>query len=151
LIAFDATIVQVQRRFINIKTQNNYLDFFNIHICHLTLHSMINLELKWHHKNISNKITFFIGFGNHPMCFLARLIVITPTPPFNFFPINFFNYISPFDSPLQNRLLSNVFLFTFRSPRSKLKLKISSSGFFIWIPWHSYEWKSNNLPWLPWL
>jgi hypothetical protein len=38
------------------------LNFFNIHISHLTLHSMINMTLKWHHKNISNKITIFIEF-----------------------------------------------------------------------------------------
>jgi hypothetical protein len=37
-------------------------DFFNIHISHLALHFMINLTLKWHHKNISNKITIFIEF-----------------------------------------------------------------------------------------
>jgi len=36
--------------------------FFNIHISHLTLHSMINKALKWHHKNISNKIIVFIEF-----------------------------------------------------------------------------------------
>jgi len=33
-----------------------------IHINHLDKHSMINMALKWHHKNISNKITVFIKF-----------------------------------------------------------------------------------------
>jgi hypothetical protein len=29
-----------------------YFEFFNIHIRHLALHSMINMALKWHNKNI---------------------------------------------------------------------------------------------------
>jgi hypothetical protein len=37
-------------------------EFFNTHISHLTQHSMINMALKWHHKNIFNKITIFIEF-----------------------------------------------------------------------------------------
>jgi len=41
---------------------NFYFEFFNIHISHLTLHSMTNMALKWHHKNISNKIIIFIKF-----------------------------------------------------------------------------------------
>jgi hypothetical protein len=41
---------------------NFYFENFNIHISHLALHSMINMAFKWHHKNISNKITFFIKF-----------------------------------------------------------------------------------------
>jgi hypothetical protein len=39
---------------------NFYFEFFNIHISYLAKHSMINMTLKWHHKNISNKITVFI-------------------------------------------------------------------------------------------
>jgi hypothetical protein len=39
---------------------------------------MINMTLKSHHQNISNKITIFISFSDHLMCFLARLIVTTP-------------------------------------------------------------------------
>jgi hypothetical protein len=39
-----------------------FLEFLNIHISHLTQHSIINMALKWHHKNISNKITVFIEF-----------------------------------------------------------------------------------------
>ncbi len=62
MITFDATIVKVQRSFIKIKTQNIFFEIFNIHISHLTLHSMINMALKWHHKNISKKITIFIEF-----------------------------------------------------------------------------------------
>jgi len=53
-----------------------------------------------------------------------------------------------FDSFLQNRFMFDV-LFTFRGFKSKLQLKISSNGFLVWIPWHSYEWIINNLPWLP--
>ncbi len=41
---------------------NFEFEFFNIHISHLALHSMINMALKWHHKNISNKIIDFINF-----------------------------------------------------------------------------------------
>jgi hypothetical protein len=45
------------------KPKINYLIFkkkiFNIHINHLTLQSMINMALKWHHKNISNKIIVY--------------------------------------------------------------------------------------------
>jgi hypothetical protein len=69
LIDFDATIVQVQRSFIKTKTQIFKLKekkIFNIHITHLALHSMINMALKWYHKNISNKITVFIEFWWSP-------------------------------------------------------------------------------------
>jgi hypothetical protein len=45
---------------------NFCFEFFNIHISHLTLHSMINMSLKWHHKNISNKIIIFIKFWRSP-------------------------------------------------------------------------------------
>jgi hypothetical protein len=31
-------------------------------ISHLAQHSMINMALKWHHKNISNKIIIFKEF-----------------------------------------------------------------------------------------
>jgi hypothetical protein len=41
---------------------NFYFEFFNVHIIHLAQHSMINIILKWHHKNISNKIIVFIKF-----------------------------------------------------------------------------------------
>jgi hypothetical protein len=36
---------------------NLYFEFPNIHISHLTQLPMITMALKWHHKNISNKIT----------------------------------------------------------------------------------------------
>ncbi len=39
---------------------------------------MINIALKWHHKNISNKIIVFIDFWRALMYFLARLVVTTP-------------------------------------------------------------------------
>jgi hypothetical protein len=51
--------------------------------------------------------------------------------PLDFFPSNVFYYMSPFDSPLQNELLSKVLSFTFKGPKSKLKLKISSHGFLV--------------------
>jgi len=41
---------------------NFYFEFFNTHINHVAQHSMINMALKWHHKNISNKIIVFIEF-----------------------------------------------------------------------------------------
>jgi hypothetical protein len=47
--------------------------------------------------------------------------------------------MSPFDSSLQIWLLFDVLLCTFRGPKSKLKLKISSNEFLIWISQHSYE------------
>jgi hypothetical protein len=31
----------------------------------------------------------------------------------------------------------------FRGHKSKLKLKISSNGFLVWIPYHLYEWKNE--------
>jgi hypothetical protein len=46
-------------------------EFFNIHINHLKLHSMINMALKWHHKNIYNKIIVFINFWQVPNVFFA--------------------------------------------------------------------------------
>jgi len=36
--------------------------FFNIYFSHLALHSLIHMTLKWHHKNMSNKITIVIEF-----------------------------------------------------------------------------------------
>jgi hypothetical protein len=36
---------------------NFYFEFFNTHTSHLAQLSMINMALKWHHKNISNKVT----------------------------------------------------------------------------------------------
>jgi hypothetical protein len=59
-----------------------------------------------------------------------------------FFSSNVFYYISPFDSPLQNWFLSDA-LFIFKGPKSKFKVKISSNGFLVWIPWHSYEKKTK--------
>jgi hypothetical protein len=43
----------------------------NIHISHLALHSMINMTLKWHHKNIFNKIAVFIKFWWLPNVFFG--------------------------------------------------------------------------------
>jgi hypothetical protein len=74
--------------------------------------------------------------------------------PLNFFPSNVNDNMSdiirwcPFDSLLQNWFMFDV-LFIFKGPKSKFHFQISSDGFFVWIPWHSYEWKINNLPWLP--
>jgi len=48
-----------------------FFEFFNIHINHLALHSMINMVLKWHHKNISNKIIVFIKFWWSPDVFFG--------------------------------------------------------------------------------
>jgi hypothetical protein len=62
LAAFDAIVIQVQNSFIKTKTQKKYFEFFNIHINHLSLHSMTNMALMWHCKNISNKIIIFIKF-----------------------------------------------------------------------------------------
>jgi len=47
---------------LRLKHKIIYFEFFNIHISHLTLHFMINMPLKWHHKNKSNKIAIFIKF-----------------------------------------------------------------------------------------
>jgi hypothetical protein len=55
-----------------------FFEFFNIHISHLAQHSTINMALKWHHKNISNKNTILLSFGGRSMFFLACLIVIAP-------------------------------------------------------------------------
>jgi len=55
--------------FTKTKTQNNFFEFFNIHISHLAQHSMINMTLDWHHKNISNKIIIFIEFWRFPDVF----------------------------------------------------------------------------------
>jgi len=57
---------------------NIFFEFFNVHISHLALHSMINMALKWHHKNISNNFTIFIKFWRLPNMLLVRLIVTTP-------------------------------------------------------------------------
>ncbi len=50
---------------------NYFFEFFNIHINNLTIHSMINMALKWHHKNTSNKITIFIKFWQTPNIFFG--------------------------------------------------------------------------------
>jgi len=82
LTAFDVIIVQIQRSFIKTKTQNNFFEFLfwilQHYINHLAQHSMIKMTLKWHHKNISNKITILTKLCGHPTCFLACLIMIVP-------------------------------------------------------------------------
>jgi hypothetical protein len=35
-------------------------------------------------------------------------------------------------------------VFTFKGLESQLKFTISSNGFLVWIPWHSYEWKKKT-------
>ncbi len=40
--------------------------------------------------------------------------------------------------------------FHFEKSLTKLKLKIGSNGFLIWVSWHSCVLKRNNVPWLPW-
>jgi len=84
--------------FIKTKTQNNfYFEFFNIHISHLALHSMINMALMWHHKNITNKITIFIEFWRSPYVFFGSfdcdctLLIIN----IKFKPMKSFIYIYP--------------------------------------------------------
>jgi hypothetical protein len=77
LTIFCATVVQVQRSFIKTKTQFIIIflkicfECFNIHISHLALHSIIDMTLKWHHKNISNKIIVFIKFWQLPNVFFS--------------------------------------------------------------------------------
>jgi hypothetical protein len=44
------------------KPKIYFFEFFNTHISHLVQHSTINMALKWHHKNISNKSILFIEF-----------------------------------------------------------------------------------------
>ncbi len=44
------------------KPKTVFFEFFNIHISHLALDSMINMVLKWHQKYISNKITIFMAY-----------------------------------------------------------------------------------------
>jgi len=48
-----------------------------------------------------------------------------------FYPLKFFYYMSPFDSPLQNELISKALSFTFKGPKSKLKLRILSNEFLV--------------------
>jgi hypothetical protein len=38
---------------------NFYFEVLNTHISHLTQIPMITMALKWHHKNVSNKILSF--------------------------------------------------------------------------------------------
>jgi hypothetical protein len=40
--------------------------------------------------------------------------------------------------------------FHFQKSLVKSKLKIGSNGFLIWFSWHSYMFKRNNVPLLPW-
>jgi hypothetical protein len=70
-IAFDAIVVQVQRSIIKTKTQIIIFEIFNIHINHLTLHSMINMALKWYHTNIFKKIFSFIKLWWRLTCFFG--------------------------------------------------------------------------------
>jgi hypothetical protein len=41
-------------------------------------------------------------------------------------------------------------IFHFQKSIIKLKLKIGSNEFLIWVSWHSCMLKRNNVPWLPW-
>ncbi len=68
MITFDTIVVQVQKSFTQTKTLFIYLFNSSTFICisHLAQNSMITKALKWHHKNISNKITAFIEFWQAP-------------------------------------------------------------------------------------
>jgi len=92
-----------------------------------------NFKVLWIFKVL--KFHIFQGMN----VFLMWLICLYPL---NYFSHHVFYYMSPFDSPLQNWLLSNMLMFTFEGPKSKLKLKFSSNRFLVWILWHSYEWKA---------
>jgi hypothetical protein len=56
---------------LKLKPKLIIFEFFNIHISHLALHSMIQMALKWQHKNISNKIIVFIEFWWSPNVFFG--------------------------------------------------------------------------------
>ncbi len=76
MTTINAIVVQIQRSFTKTKTQNNFFlkkfgEFFNIHITHVSQHSMINMALKWHHKNVFNKIIIFIEFWWSPNMFFG--------------------------------------------------------------------------------
>jgi hypothetical protein len=62
LFKFKGPLLKPKPKFIFL----NFIKKFNIHISHLAVHSMINMALKWHHKNISNKIIVFIEFRLSP-------------------------------------------------------------------------------------
>jgi hypothetical protein len=66
--------------------------------------------------------------------------------------------MNPFHSPLQNLFMPNTTLFTFRDPKSKLKLKISSMDFWFEFldihmnekaitchDFHGFQWKNINI------
>jgi hypothetical protein len=61
---------------------NFYFEFFNTHISHLAQHSIINMALKWHHKNISNKIMVFIEFWWLQHVFWLDWLWLHPNPKF---------------------------------------------------------------------
>ncbi len=76
MIVFYANVVQVQKSYIKTKTQNYYFfnfyfEFLNTCIGHFIKLPMITIALKWHHKNIFNKITilnFFWQSSNIVFC-----------------------------------------------------------------------------------
>jgi hypothetical protein len=59
LFKFKSLLLKLKPNFFFL---NFYFEFLNIHINHLAQHSMITMALKWHHKNISNKIIILIEF-----------------------------------------------------------------------------------------
>ncbi len=64
------------------KAKIFYFEFFNIHISHLSQHSIINMALKRNHKNIYNKIIVFIEFWWSPnLSFGSFDCDYTPIPP----------------------------------------------------------------------
>jgi hypothetical protein len=70
-----------------------YFELFSIHINHLTKLPMINIALKWHHKNISNKVTILKKFwpsSNMVLglfdCDYTHIVVVNHFPPFLSYP-----------------------------------------------------------------
>jgi hypothetical protein len=105
------------------------------HLCVVKLLNFLNSRsiLESSLNFLSFKIPHILGYD----LFLLMWLTLLPS--------NVFYYMNPFDSSLQNWLMSHVLMCTFKGPKSKLILKISSNRFLIWIHWHSYEWKNNEI------
>ncbi len=99
----------------------NKLQFFLTHHVHFTpfmygkgLLKILILDQFWKVLWIFKVLKFHIF-----LIMSVLLMWLIGVYPLNIFLSNVFYYISPFDSPLQNWLLFNTLLFTFKGPKSK--------------------------------
>jgi len=111
------------------------LQIFLTHHVHYTPFKCGKRLLKFFLKNNQFwKVLNFLSFRiPHILKYNFFLNVVNRSLLNLFPPSNSFNYMNPFDSPLQIWFHLTQYVFIFKGPKSKFKLKILLNGFFAWI------------------